>query len=49
MHELFRRGEVLPEGRTNEEEAELIEQRRREETRISRINPDGKSQMANGQ
>ena len=24
MHELFRRGEVLPEGRTNEEEAELI-------------------------
>jgi len=24
MHELFRRGEVLPEGRTNEEEAALI-------------------------
>jgi hypothetical protein len=52
MHELFRRGEVLPEGRTNEEEAGLIEQQRREEakeeTRISRISPDGKSQMANG-
>jgi hypothetical protein len=25
MHDLFRRGEVLPEGRTSEEEARLIE------------------------
>jgi hypothetical protein len=25
MMELFRRGEVLPEGRTNEEEARLVE------------------------
>jgi hypothetical protein len=33
MHELFRRGEVLPEGRTNEEEAELIEQQRREDAK----------------
>jgi hypothetical protein len=33
MHELFRRGEVLPEGRTNEEEAGLIEQQRREDAK----------------
>jgi hypothetical protein len=26
MKELFRRGEVLPEGRTNEEETKLVEQ-----------------------
>jgi hypothetical protein len=26
MLDIFRRGEVLPEGRTNEEEARLIEQ-----------------------
>jgi hypothetical protein len=30
MHELFRRGEVLPEGRTNEEEAELIKDQKPE-------------------
>ncbi len=28
MMELFRRGEVLPEGRTNEEEAKLVQSRR---------------------
>jgi hypothetical protein len=35
MHELFRRGEVLPEGRTNVEEAKLIEQQRREDAKKS--------------
>ena len=30
MHELFRRGEVLPEGRTNSEEATLIKRDERE-------------------
>jgi len=46
MFDLFRRGEVLPDGRTNEEEAGLIEEQRgeaaKQETRISRINPAGK-------
>ncbi len=43
MHELFRRGEVLPEGRTNEEEAKLIEQQRREHAKKGepRMNTDG--------
>ena len=49
MHELFRRGEVLPEGRTNEEEADLIEQQRREDTKESlAAGTNGQSQMANG-
>jgi len=39
MFDLFRRGEVLPEGRTNEEEAALLEQQRRE---------DAKNGLANG-
>ena len=33
MFDLFRRGEVLPEGRTNEEEAALLEQQRREDAK----------------
>ena len=37
MFDLFRRGEVLPEGRTNEEEAALIEQQRREDARKAAI------------
>jgi len=50
MHELFRRGEVLPEGRTNEEEAALIEQQRREDAkRALAVAANGQSQMANGQ
>jgi hypothetical protein len=49
MHELFRRGEVLPEGRTNEEEADLIEQQRREDAKKSlAAGTNGQSQMANG-
>ena len=57
MHELFRRGEVLPEGRTNEEEAKLIEQQRREDAKKGLAagngtdgtdGTNGKSQMANG-
>lgn len=39
MFDLFRRGEVLPEGRTNQEEAALLEQQRRE---------DAKNGVANG-
>jgi len=33
MFDLFRRGEVLPEGRTNQEEAALLEQQRREDAK----------------
>jgi hypothetical protein len=33
MFDLFRRGEVLPEGRTNSEEAALIDQQKREEAK----------------
>jgi hypothetical protein len=39
MHELFRRGEVLPEGRTNEEEAELIGESRKQKAESE--NPNG--------
>jgi hypothetical protein len=52
MYDLFRRGEVLPEGRTNEEEAKLIEQQRREDAKKSlavATGTNGKLQMANGQ
>jgi hypothetical protein len=49
MFDLFRRGEVLPEGRTNEEEAALIEQQRREDAKIDlATGANGQSQMANG-
>jgi len=49
MHELFRRGEVLPEGRTNEEEARLIEQQQREEAeKTLAAGGNGQSQMADG-
>ncbi len=49
MFDLFRRGEVLPEGRTNEEEAELIEQQRREDAKKGvAAGTNGQSQMANG-
>jgi hypothetical protein len=52
MLELFRRGEVLPEGRTNSEEAALIEQQRREDAKQVLAAADGtnaKSQMAKSQ
>jgi hypothetical protein len=48
MFDLFRRGEVLPEGRTNEEEAALIEKQGPEEATGPGV-ADGKLQMANGQ
>ncbi|HOX59373.1 MAG TPA: DUF4055 domain-containing protein [Candidatus Paceibacterota bacterium] len=49
MYELFRRGEVLPEGRTNEEEAALIEQERREDAKKALADgTSGQSQMADG-
>ena len=32
MFELFRKGEILPDGRTNEDEAELIGQSRKQKT-----------------
>jgi len=49
MHELFRRGEVLPEGRTNEEEAALIEQQRRQDAKNTlAAGGNGQSQMADG-
>ncbi|HOX59706.1 MAG TPA: DUF4055 domain-containing protein [Candidatus Paceibacterota bacterium] len=44
MHELFRRGEVLPEGRTNEEEAALIEQQRREDAKKAAAAGEGLEQ-----
>jgi len=44
MFDLFRRGEVLPEGRTNEEEAKLIEQQRREDARKAAIDGDNLEQ-----
>ena len=59
MLELFRRGEVLPEGRTNEEEARLIGETRKLKAESGNLNgsngsngsngTNGKSQMANGQ
>jgi len=49
MFDLFRRGEVLPEGRTNEEEAKLIEQQRREDAKKGVADgTSGQSQMADG-
>ncbi|HOX59106.1 MAG TPA: DUF4055 domain-containing protein [Candidatus Paceibacterota bacterium] len=49
MYDLFRRGEVLPEGRTNTEEAALIEQQRREDAKKTLANgTNGQSQMADG-
>jgi hypothetical protein len=39
MHELFRRGEVLPEGRTNEEEATLIKSDERERVAAEALAP----------
>ena len=42
MMELFRRGEVLPEGRTNEEEARLVEVGGpRDEGRGPKVRPGG--------
>lgn len=44
MSELFRRGEVLPEGRTNEEEAELVKKEERAKTNgeaVTRIQGTG--------
>jgi hypothetical protein len=46
MHELFRRGEVLPEGRTNEEEAELIGESRKQKAESGNLNG---MDRANGQ
>ena len=52
MYDLFRRGEVLPEGRTNSEEARLIAAGK---SKVEKLNLNGagstnnKSQMANGQ
>jgi hypothetical protein len=47
MFDLFRRGEVLPEGRTNAEEAALIEQQKREEAKKAlAVAANGQSQMA---
>ena len=47
MFDLFRRGEVLPEGRTNEEEAALIDQQKREEAKKAlAVAANGQSQMA---
>ena len=48
MFELFRRGEVLPEGRTNEEEAALIEQQRREDAKKSLAVQLGRMEIADG-
>ena len=47
MFDLFRRGEVLPEGRTNSEEAALIDQQKREEAKKAlAVAANGQSQMA---
>ena len=47
MFDLFRRGEVLPEGRTNSEEAALIEQQRREDAKKAlAVAANGQSQIA---
>jgi hypothetical protein len=47
MYDLFRRGEVLPEGRTNSEEAALIEQQRREDAKKAlAVAANGQSQIA---
>ena len=49
MFDLFRRGEVLPEGRTNAEEAALINQQKREEAKKAlAVAANGQSQMADG-
>ena len=49
MFDLFRRGEVLPEGRTNAEEAKLIAQERADTTRKNVADgTNGQSQMADG-
>jgi hypothetical protein len=49
MFDLFRRGEVLPEGRTNAEEAALIDQQKREEAKKAlAVAANGQSQMADG-
>ena len=46
MFDLFRRGEVLPEGRTNAEEAALIDQQKREEAKKAlAVAANGQSQM----
>ena len=47
MFDLFRRGEVLPEGRTNAEEAALIDQQKREEAKKAlAVAANGQSQIA---
>jgi hypothetical protein len=49
MFDLFRRGEVLPEGRTNSEEAALIDQQKREEAKKAlAVAANGQSQVADG-
>ncbi len=49
MFDLFRRGEVLPEGRTNEEEAKLIAQQRPDVTKKNLADgTNGQTQMADG-
>ncbi len=49
MFDLFRRGEVLPEGRTNAEEAALIEQQRREDAKKAlAVGANGQSQVTDG-
>jgi len=46
MFDLFRRGEVLPEGRTNAEEAALIDQQKRAEAKKAlAVAANGQSQM----
>ena len=58
MFDLFRRGEVLPEGRTNAEEATLINSDEQQRATAVSVPPtqgapgqgtNSKSQMANGQ
>jgi hypothetical protein len=58
MFDLFRRGEVLPEGRTNSEEANLIKSGGQPPAAVKALAPtqdapgqgtDTKSQMADGQ
>jgi hypothetical protein len=49
MYDLFRRGEVLPEGRTNQEEAALIEHQMIEAAKKAlAAGANGQSQMVDG-
>jgi hypothetical protein len=49
MYDLFRRGEVLPEGRTNQEEAALIEHQKIEAAKKAlAAGANGQSQMGDG-